>query len=97
MKNKDKRSYRPKGQELTNLSFTSLAEEKFVKSSVRRISGKIRKLRIEKGLSQERLAELAEVSLSTIRFIELNQRSPSLPMLFKLIFVLDKQARIWEE
>ncbi|MFP5387199.1 MAG: helix-turn-helix transcriptional regulator [Bacteriovoracia bacterium] len=96
MKNKDKRSYRPKGQELTNLSFTSAAEEKFIKNSVKMISGKIRRLRIEKGLSQERLAELADVSLSTIRFIELNQRAPSLPMLFKLIFVLDKQAKIWE-
>ena len=97
MKNKDKRSYRPKGQELANFSFTSLAEEKFVKISVRRISSKLRKLRIEKGLSQERLAELADVSLSTIRFIELNQRAPSLPMLFKLIYVLDRQARIWDE
>ncbi len=97
MKNKDKRSYRPKGQELSNFSFTSAAEEKFVKNSVKRIAGKVRKKRIEKGLSQEKLAELADVSLSTIRFIELNQRAPSLPMLFKLIYVLDKQARIWEE
>lgn len=79
-----------------NLSFTSSAEEKFVKNSVRRVAAKIRKMRNELGISQEKLAELADVSVTTIRFIERNQRAPSLPMLFKLIFVLDKQAKIWE-
>lgn len=79
-----------------NLSFTSNVEEKFVKNSVKRIAAKIRKKRNELGISQENLAELAGVSISTIRFIERNQRAPSLPMLFKLIFVLDKEAQIWE-
>lgn len=79
-----------------NLSFTSNAEEKFVKNSVRRIAAKIRKMRNELEISQETLAEMADVSVSTIRFIERNQRAPSLPMLFKLIYVLDKQAKVWE-
>lgn len=79
-----------------NLSFTSSAEEKFVKNSVRRIAAKIKKMRSELGLTQENLAEMADVSVTTIRFIERNQRAPSLPMLFKLVFVLDKQAKIWE-
>lgn len=96
MRNKDKRSYRPKGLELTNFSFTSVAEEKFVKSSVRKIASKIRELRIKQGISQEELSELASVSVSTIKFIEQNQRAPSLPMLFKLIFILDRQAKFWE-
>ena len=96
MRNKDKRSYRPKGLELTNLTFTSSAEEKFIKNSVKKIALKIRELRMSKGLSQEDLAELASVSVSTVKFIEQNQRAPSLPMLLKLMFVLDKQAVIWE-
>lgn len=96
MKNKDKRSYRPKGLELTNLTFTSLSEEKFVKNSVKKIAAKIKERRIEEGLSQENLAELAAVSISTIKFIEQNQRAPSLPMLLKLIYLLDKEGKVWE-
>lgn len=95
-KNKDTRPYRPKGLDLTNFTFSSNAEEKFVKTSVKNIAAKIRILRIQSGLSQEELAELASVSVGTIKFIEQNQRAPSLAMLFKLIFVLDKQAKIWE-
>lgn len=96
MRNKDKRSYRPKGLELSNLTFTSPAEEKFVKNSVKRIAAKIRELRMAKDLSQEDLAELMGVSISTIKFIEQNQRAPSLPMLLKVIFALDKHTKIWE-
>lgn len=95
-KNKDKRPYRPKGLDLTNLNFSSVTEENFVKSSVKSISSKIRERRNQLGISQEELAELASVSVGTIKFIEQNQRAPSLPMLFKLIFVLDKKAKIWE-
>ncbi len=96
MRNKDKRLYRPKGLELTNFSFGSIAEEKFVKNSIKAISAKVRELRMKNGISQEELAELASVSVGMIKFIEQNQRAPSLPMLLKLIFVLDRQAKIWE-
>ncbi len=96
MRNKDRRSYRPKGLELSNLTFTTSAEEKFVKNSVRKVAAKIKDLRMKRGLSQEDLSELAGVSVSTIKFIEQNQRAPSLPMLFKLIYFLDKQATVWE-
>ncbi|QDK42379.1 transcriptional regulator [Bacteriovorax stolpii] len=60
------------------------------------MADKIKKLRKEKGLSQEALAELASVSVSTIKFIEQNQRSPSLPMLFKLLYILEPNASVWE-
>ncbi|QDK43644.1 transcriptional regulator [Bacteriovorax stolpii] len=60
------------------------------------MSFKIKVLRVERGLSQEALAEMANVSISTIKFIEQNQRSPSLPMLFKLIYILDPNARVWD-
>jgi transcriptional regulator with XRE-family HTH domain len=41
------------------------------------------------------LAELAAVSIGTIKSIELNQRSPSLPVLFKLLYVLDRNCKVW--
>lgn len=95
-KNKDKRPYHPKGLDLTNFTFSSTAEERFVKNSVKQIATRLRTLRNKAGLSQEELAEVANVSVGTIKFIEQNQRAPSLAMLFKLIFVLDKQAKFWE-
>ncbi|WP_221887042.1 helix-turn-helix transcriptional regulator [Bacteriovorax stolpii] len=93
---KDKRSYRVKGLELSNLTFKNNTEKKFVLSLVSHVSFKIKVLRVERGLSQEALAEMANVSISTIKFIEQNQRSPSLPMLFKLIYILDPNARVWD-
>jgi len=96
MKTKSKRAYRVKGLELSNLTFRNSQEKNFVKKSVARIAEKIKKMRNERGLSQEAFAELAGVSVSTIKFIEQNQRSPSLPMFFKLLHVLDPDASIWE-
>lgn len=95
MKIKEKRTYRLKGLELSNLTFKSAQEKKFVKNSVANIAEKIKKLRIEKGFSQEELAEQVSISVSTIKFIEQNQRSPSLPMLFKILYILDRNADVW--
>jgi DNA-binding XRE family transcriptional regulator len=96
MKTKSKRAYRAKGLELSNLTFKNSQEKTFVKKSVARIAEKIKRMRTERGLSQEAFAEMAGVSISTIKFIEKNQRSPSLPMFFKLLYVLDSKASIWE-
>lgn len=95
MKSKEKRTYRLKGLDLSNLTFKSAQERKFVKNSVVKIAEKIKQLRIARGLSQEELAEQASVSISTIKFIEQNQRSPSLPMLFKILYILDRNANVW--
>lgn len=92
MKIKEKRTYRTKGLELSNLNFTSNHEKKFVSSSIKRVAEKIKKLRLEKGYSQEELAEKISISVSTIKFIEQNQRAPSLPMLFKILYALDRTA-----
>lgn len=95
MRKKDKRSYRNKGLELSNLTFSTAIEEKYVRNGVREIALKLKKYRMEQGLSQEDLAEKVSVSVSTIKFIEQHQRAPSLPMLLKILFVLDRNANLW--
>ena len=96
MKNPDKRSYRPKGLEFSNLVFSSKAEREYVQEHVKRVAEKIKALRLAQKLSQEALAEKCSVSLSMIKFIEQGQRSPSLPLLLKVIYVLDRKISIWK-
>jgi DNA-binding transcriptional regulator YiaG len=96
MKAKSKSSYKRHGLEFSNLDFSSSAEKRYVETHVRRIVEKIRDLRKSKGLSQEALAELTAVSLGTIKFLEQNQRAPSLPMLLKLLYVLDRNTMLWD-
>jgi transcriptional regulator with XRE-family HTH domain len=62
---------------------------------VERIAKKIQRLRRAKSITQEGLAELVSVSVSTIKFIEQGQRAPSLPMLLKILYFLDRKARVW--
>jgi DNA-binding XRE family transcriptional regulator len=90
-----KRSYRKNGLDFSNLAFSSKSERTYVKRSVERIADQIRARRLEMGFSQEKLAELASVSVGTIKYIELNQRAPSLPLLCKILFILDRDATIW--
>lgn len=92
---KDRRSYRSGGLDFSNLTFQSNSERKYVETHVEKIASKVRELRKQQGLSQEKLAELTSISVSTIKFIEQNQRAPSVPMLLKILYVLDKKAAIW--
>jgi DNA-binding XRE family transcriptional regulator len=96
MRAKDRRGYRPRGLQFSNIEFASPAERKLVKSKIEGLAVKIAEKRKERGISQERLAELANVSVSTIKFIEQNQRAPSLPLLLKLMFILDRKAQVWK-
>lgn len=96
MKNKDKRSYRSRGQEFANFDFASDSERRYVVSNARRVAEKIQEKRKSLGLSQEKLAELTSVSVGMIKFIEQSQRAPSLPMLLKILYALDRKARIWD-
>ncbi|MBU6374362.1 MAG: helix-turn-helix transcriptional regulator [Bdellovibrionales bacterium] len=73
----------------------STSERKYVEANVEKITSRIRELRKQQGLSQEKLAEVTSISVSTIKFIEQNQRAPSVPMLLKILFVLNKKATIW--
>jgi len=50
---------------------------------------KIKKLRLDKGLSQEALAEMVDVHRTYMGFIERGERNPSLIKIFKLSRALD--------
>lgn len=64
-------------------------EQKYVKSEVVLISAKIQAQRQKMGFTQEKMAEILNVSPETIRFIEQNRRIPSLPMLIRIAKVLN--------
>ncbi|MDZ7842606.1 MAG: helix-turn-helix transcriptional regulator [Gammaproteobacteria bacterium] len=49
----------------------------------------LRQLRVQKGLSQEALADAAELDRTYISLLERGQRQPSLTTLFALAAVLD--------
>jgi len=95
MKNPYKRGYRQGGLGFANLDFSGSAEREYVEGHVERISKKVQRLRKAKNITQEGLAELVSVSVSTIKFIEQGQRAPSLPMLLKILYFLDRKARVW--
>ena len=96
MEKKGKSKYKRHGLEFGNIDFQSPAERRFVVENMQRIIGKIRHLRKEKGLTQEAFAELTGVSLGMVKFIEQNQRAPSLAVLFKILFALDRNVILWE-
>lgn len=78
---------------LANLHFANNGEEKYVRTHVSKIAAKIKELRVGLNVSQEELAEMTLVSVSTIKSIEQNQRSPSLPMLIKILYYLDQHPK----
>ena len=54
------------------------------------ISKNIRKLREQKGISQDRLSKLADISLNTIAKLELNEtQNPTIETLQKIAKALD--------
>lgn len=92
---KDKRRYGKNVLEFERYGYSTEGERTFVKTMVHRLAEKIAERRSELGLTQEELAELTNLSASTIRFIECHQRVPSLPVLLKIIYALDRKADIW--
>lgn len=53
------------------------------------IGKKIREARIQRGMTQQLLAEKAEVSISSIAKIERNEREPSLTTFVKIVQALE--------
>lgn len=49
----------------------------------------IRTARMEKGYTQERLAELLDITPGHLKHLESGKRNPSVPMLFQLMELLD--------
>lgn len=96
MKSKEIKTRRAKTLDFSSQTFSSPAEQRFVRSHIKRIAAKIKEMRNKHGLSQEELAEKLSVSVATVKFIEQNQRAPSLPMFFKILYCLDRHAEVWE-
>lgn len=63
------------------------------------VNEKLRKARLEKGLSQGDLAKIIGVSRQTINMIENNDYNPTIALCIKLCKVLDKTLDyiFWEE
>lgn len=75
-----------------------------------RIGENVRRIRMEKGLTQEKLAEKTELSLTVIQKVETGQSGSRLETLIRITFVLgvslgvlmdmkerDEQYRDWQE
>lgn len=75
-----------------------------------RIGGNVRRIRMEKGLTQERLAEKTELSLTVIQKVETGQGGVRFETLIRIAVALgvsldilagigetDEQCRIWQE
>ena len=95
MKSQQTKQARAKTLDFSNLTFSGPAEQRFVSNQIKRIAFKIKEMRHKHGLTQEEFAEKLSVSVATIKFIEQNQRAPSLPMFFKILYHLDRHIDIW--
>lgn len=58
-----------------------------------RLGRKIQKIRKEKGLTQEKLAEKVGVSTTWIGYIETGYRRPNLKMIYKIARALDANVK----
>lgn len=96
MKTRERKIHRAKTLDFSSLTFSSPTEQRFIRSHIKRIAAKVKEMRNKHGLSQEELAEKLSVSVATIKFIEQNQRAPSLPMFFKILYSLDRHAEVWK-
>ncbi len=65
-----------------------------IREKIREMAHIIRSKRDELGLTQEELAEKAEISAITLQFIEQSRRVPSLPMLIEICKALGLSIKI---
>lgn len=80
---------------MSNRGFTHPAtQNKKIKASVFALGARLQARRLELDLTQEELAEKAEVSTSLIRQIETGHRVPSLPMLVYLAGLLELEVSL---
>lgn len=59
-------------------------EKRKVESQLKALVGQIRDSRISRKMSQEKMAEVLDVSISSVKYIEQGRRIPSLPMMLKI-------------
>ena len=65
-----------------------------MESQLRRISLTIQKRREEMGLTQEQLAEVLDLTVVALGYIEQGRRYPSLPFLFYICRIMDIPIKI---
>ncbi len=61
-------------------------------SSISNVKENVRKYRLERNLSQDKLAEMVGVTVEYISLIERGKRSPSLKRLYKIADILEVEA-----
>lgn len=69
-----------------------MATSKLTKKDYR-LGRKVRKLRKEKGITQEQLAEKVNVSTTWIGYIETGYRRPNLKMIYKIATALNVKVK----
>lgn len=67
-----------------SLEGASTRDVKEIELEIKKIASAIQVYRSKKKLTQEALAEVLDVSVNTIKYIEQGRRIPSLPMLFRI-------------
>lgn len=70
---------------MSNPRIGKMSDEKLL----RELGERIRRLRNEQSLSQEKLAELADIHVNHLRRIELGQANPTYLVLFRLAAALE--------
>jgi transcriptional regulator with XRE-family HTH domain len=70
---------------VSNSSIGKMAEKKLLRA----LGERIRELRKERELSQEKLAELADIHVNHLRRIELGQANPTYLVLWRLARAVD--------
>jgi len=72
-------------------------EIKEIESELKGIASAIQNHRQKSGMSQEKLAEVLDVNVNTIKYIEQGRRLPSLPMLIRICKKIGLVVRIPEK
>lgn len=76
------------------LEGASTKEIKEIEFELKRMCELIQTHRIKSGLTQEKLAELLDVNVNTIKYIEQGRRIPSLPMLMRVCWKIGLAIKI---
>lgn len=76
------------------LEGASAREMKELEAELKRLVGTIQTHRQKAGLSQEKLAEVLDVNVNTIKYIEQGRRLPSLPMLLRICWKIDLELNL---
>jgi transcriptional regulator with XRE-family HTH domain len=77
-----------------SLGTLSVKEKNLIKKHLLNIGQEIQRVRKERNLTQEELAEQLELNVNTIKYIEQGRRTASLPMLIRIVQSLNMHLKI---